>query len=205
MIKNPDRKYEQDANENNPNYNPGKPTSEDIEKQKLVVSFQLLYRGAPMIYYGDEIGMWGADDPHDRKPMIWDNLLYDNEVIDENSGFKTGFGNYTVEQNKELLEFYKLIIEIRNRNEQLNTGTIKFIYSDNEKNAFAFESVLEGKKTISIFNLGEDKLSMNFDFPLNEVFVSNKKIEMDLSKIKLYKSKQEIVIPSKSFGVFNTK
>ena len=112
MIKNPDRKYDHDANENNPNYNPGKPTNEDFEKQKLIAAFQMIYRGAPMIYYGDEVGMWGADDPHDRKPMIWDDLKYDDEIINENSGFKTGFGTYTVEQNKDLLKFYKEIIDL---------------------------------------------------------------------------------------------
>ena len=92
LIQNPDRKYEHDANEGNANYKPGKPGAEIYEKQKLIAAFQILYRGAPMIYYGDEVGMWGADDPHDRKPMIWDDLVYDNEVIDESSGFKIGFG-----------------------------------------------------------------------------------------------------------------
>lgn len=47
MIQNPDRKYEHDANEGNKNYKPGKPNSDDIEKQKLIAAFQLLYRGAP--------------------------------------------------------------------------------------------------------------------------------------------------------------
>ena len=45
----------------------------------------MTYVGAPMIYYGDEVGMWGADDPSCRKPMLWDDLMpYDNPeaVID---------------------------------------------------------------------------------------------------------------------------
>lgn len=202
MIKNPDRKYEHDANEGNPNYNPGKPEAAEIEKQKLIAAFQLLYRGAPMIYYGDEFGMWGADDPHDRKPMIWDDLIYDNEVIDENSGFKTGFGNYTVEQNNDLLEFYKKIIEIRNKNEQLKIGTIKFIYSDNDKTAFAFESVLNDKKTISIFNLGNKQIEMTFEFPLIQIYKMNDKQD---SKSIMYNSNESIIIPANSFGVFNAK
>jgi cyclomaltodextrinase / maltogenic alpha-amylase / neopullulanase len=202
MIKNPDRKYEHDANENNPNYNPGKPTSEEIEKQKLIAAFQLLYRGAPMIYYGDEVGMWGADDPHDRKPMVWNDLVYENEVIDDNSGFKTGFGNYTVEQNNDLLEFYKKIIEIRNKNEQLKIGTIKFIYSDNDKTAFAFESILNDKKTISIFNLGNKQIEMTFEFPLIQIYKMNDKQD---SKTIMYNSNESIIIPAKSFGAFNTK
>lgn len=202
LIQNPDRKYEHDANEGNKNYNPGKPTSADIEKQKLVAAFQILYRGAPMIYYGDEVGMWGADDPHDRKPMIWDDLVYENEIINEQSGFKTGFGNFTVEQNIDLLEFYKRIIEIRNENEQFKLGTIKFIYSNNDNKTFAFESVLDDKKTISVFNLGDKEVVMNFEYPLYQLFVMN---DVQNGKLKVYKSNEAIIIPAKSFGIFNTK
>lgn len=202
MIKNPDRKYEHDANENNVNYNPGKPDKNNIQKQKLIAAFQLLYRGAPMIYYGDEVGMWGADDPHDRKPMIWNDLVYDNEIINENSGFKTGFGIYIVEQNKELLDYYKKIISIRNENEQLKLGTIKFIYSDNETKTFAFESVLGNKKTISIFNLGDNEVNIKFDFPLTRIYILD---DQQSEKLKLYNSNEQIIIPANSFGVFNTK
>ena len=34
----------------------------------------MTYVGAPMIYYGDEVGMWGPDDPSNRKPMLWPDL-----------------------------------------------------------------------------------------------------------------------------------
>ncbi len=34
--------------------------------------FQFTYLGAPMIYYGDELGMEGGADPDCRKPMRWD-------------------------------------------------------------------------------------------------------------------------------------
>ena len=195
LIQNPDRKYEHDANEGNKNYKPGKPTSDYIEKQKLVAAFQLLYRGAPMIYYGDEVGMWGADDPHDRKPMVWDELVYENEIISEQSGFKTGFGIYTVEQNKNLLEFYKTIIKIRNDNEPLKTGTIRFIYSDNEKRAFVFESVIEDQKTICVFNLGASEVLIPLDYEVEVLYSSNSETNSNTKSIfpksfKVYKAKK---------------
>ena len=37
----------------------------------MVALFQFTYVGAPMMYYGTEAGMWGADDPCDRMPMVW--------------------------------------------------------------------------------------------------------------------------------------
>ena len=194
LIQNPDRKYDRDANGGNVYYKAGKPLPEDIEKQKLIAAFQLLYRGAPMIYYGDEIGMWGADDPHCRKPMIWDDLVYDNEVIDNKSGFQTGFGSYSVEQNKDLLKFYKELIEIRNKNEALSNGTIKFIYADNEKKSFAFESVIKDEKIICAFNLGESEISIPLDFEVKELFSSNGQLNSHTKSIV-----------SKSFKVYIAK
>lgn len=48
---------------------------------KLISVFQMTYIGAPMIYYGDELGMWGATDPYCRKPMLWDQYRFDLEKI----------------------------------------------------------------------------------------------------------------------------
>jgi len=55
---------------NNPDYKVRKPNAEEVQLQKLFAIFQMTYVGSPMIYYGDEVGMWGANDPDDRKPMI---------------------------------------------------------------------------------------------------------------------------------------
>ena len=40
----------------------------------------MTYIGAPMIYYGDEVGMWGANDPCNRKPMFWKELNYEKDL-----------------------------------------------------------------------------------------------------------------------------
>jgi glycosidase len=165
IIANPDRKYDRDGNAGNPDYNPGKPSKADYEKQKLIAAFQMTYRGAPMIYYGDEVGIWGADDPHDRKPMIWDNLKYDDEVITSASGFKKGLGRYKVGQNKDLLDFYKKVISIHNGSKALSLGDIKFIYSNNDKASFAFERTYKNEKVIAAFNTGNE--TDEFDVPVD--------------------------------------
>lgn len=156
MIKNPDREYDREGNEGNPDYNPGKPDKKDYDKQELIAAFQMTYKGAPMIYYGDEVGMWGADDPHDRNPMVWSNLKYDDEIINESSGFHKGFGAYKVEQNKEVLAFYKKIISIHNSNSALRNGDVRFIYSNDENEIFAFERSDKNEKIVSVFNTGRN-------------------------------------------------
>jgi glycosidase len=166
MIKNPDRKFDHDANERNSFYDPGKPTDADYEKQKLIAAFQMTFKGAPQIYYGDEVGMWGADDPHDRKPMVWDEVSFDDEIIDESSGFGTGYGSYEVSQNKDLLSWYKKIISIRYQSEALRKGNQRFLYVSESTKTFAFERTYENEKMICAFNLDDN--DQNFSIQLDE-------------------------------------
>ena len=78
-------------------------TTSDLakERQYLVAFIQMTYPGAPTIYYGDELGMVGADDPDDRRAMEW------------------GKGN------QELTEWYATMAEIRNSYSALRTGDIE--------------------------------------------------------------------------------
>ncbi|MBA2175490.1 glycoside hydrolase family 13 protein [Halobacillus locisalis] len=48
---------------------------------KMMYLFQLSYEGAPCIYYGDEIGMTGGDDPGCRKCMEWNEENQDLELF----------------------------------------------------------------------------------------------------------------------------
>jgi glycosidase len=47
--------------------------------ERLANAFAVLFtnRGAPLIYYGDEIGMAGAGDPDNRRDMQWSGLSAD--------------------------------------------------------------------------------------------------------------------------------
>lgn len=194
MIINPDRKYDSDADQRNPNYNPRKPNENDYKILKLITAFQMTYRGAPMIYYGDEIGMWGADDPHDRKPMVWDDYIYDDEVIDKSSGFRAGFGNYTIEQNKDLLDFYKNIISIRKASKALRLGKVEFVQSSNS-DVVLFLRQFEDDKYLMAFNSGLSETKTFIPFMGRAVdIVANKAVEQI----------NELIIPPLSFKIFKT-
>jgi glycosidase len=41
------------------------------QRLRLAVLFQMVYPGAPTVYYGDEVGLNGGDDPMNRKPYPW--------------------------------------------------------------------------------------------------------------------------------------
>ena len=38
---------------------------------RLALFFQMTYPGAPAVYYGDEVGLSGGDDPDNRRPFPW--------------------------------------------------------------------------------------------------------------------------------------
>ncbi|HEX4858723.1 MAG TPA: alpha-amylase family glycosyl hydrolase, partial [Usitatibacteraceae bacterium] len=48
---------------------------EDAKQRfKLAVFLQMTHPGSPAIYYGDEVGMTGGDDPYNRGPYPWADL-----------------------------------------------------------------------------------------------------------------------------------
>ena len=61
---------------NRPGYVVARPDSAAQRAVRLFRLLQVTLPGAPHVYYGDEVGMWGADDPDDRKPMLWPDLRY---------------------------------------------------------------------------------------------------------------------------------
>lgn len=62
-----------DAAWNNP---PQRPTDDlPWQRQRLALSTLMTLPGAPLLYYGDEIGMPGAADPDNRRMMRFDNLV----------------------------------------------------------------------------------------------------------------------------------
>ena len=93
MFVNPDLNYD-GANrlqDTGPKYSTRKPN--DVERRRMMqaVACQMTFLGAPMIYYGDEAGMWSADDPSNRQPMTWPELKFDDSEIGFNEGVFSDF------------------------------------------------------------------------------------------------------------------
>lgn len=137
----------------NSEYKTRKPTPEEYNLLKLLVSFQMTYVGAPMIYYGDEVGMWGGNDPDCRKPMIWKELKYEDEITLPNQKVRNPD---KVEVNQELFEHYKKLIAIRKAYPSLQTGDYTTLIADDEKNLFAFERNLGDEKVRVYINNGSE-------------------------------------------------
>lgn len=75
-LTNPGLEYDQGArmSDRSSRYDDGRPDERVYDLSVLACAIQATYLGAPMIYNGDEFGMYGADDPDCRKPMSWPDL-----------------------------------------------------------------------------------------------------------------------------------
>jgi len=54
----------------------------DLAALRLSYALLLLAEGAPMIYYGDEVGLEGENDPGCRGTMPWDEALWNRDLLE---------------------------------------------------------------------------------------------------------------------------
>ncbi|MEM9452802.1 MAG: alpha-amylase family glycosyl hydrolase [Myxococcota bacterium] len=90
--------------------------------ERLVVGFGIVLTtpGAPLIYYGDEIGMAGAGDPDNRRPMDWNT------------------GGYTAGQQL-VLDSLKALNTIRAGHPAMRYGSRTTLFSDFDTMSYAME------------------------------------------------------------------
>lgn len=153
MFMNPDLEYDRSnrIQDNGPNYNPSRPTAECYHKLKAMAAFQMTFLGAPMIYYGDEIGMFGADDPSDRKPMYWPDLMpYD----DPNERIEPG-----------LFDHYRRMIAIRNTYPALQLGSYRTLLAQDPTGLFAFARSLDVDTVLVVVNNSDHPRQLDVPSP----------------------------------------
>lgn len=143
-------------------------TKGNTAKAKLAALFQMTYIGAPMIYYGDEIGMMGGRDPDCRRTMIWDTLHW----------------------NFDLLDFYKKVVAMRNENEVFRRGSYKTFLIDDNKKLFGFVRETNSQKAIVILNNNNNCQRIEIKSPFENINEWN-----DILNGKMIKtSKNKIII-----------
>ncbi len=161
-------KYHAISKGSTPGFNTRKPNSDEREIQKLMIIFQMTNLGAPMIYYGDEAGMWGANDPDCRKPMVWQEKQYDNEVYLPN-GSKMENPDI-VQFDTELYEHFKKLIKLRNENHALQLGDFKTLFADDKNEIFAFSRTYKDEKIIVILNNKTEIMNVSLRVDINGTF-----------------------------------
>jgi cyclomaltodextrinase / maltogenic alpha-amylase / neopullulanase len=162
QIVNPDKWYDHEANPGQfKDYKVRKPDRTELMKQRMATGIQMTMPGAPMIYYGDEAGMWGGDDPDCRKPMVWSGLKYETETADPLGRERRPDPVFF---NTDLFNWYKRLIDIRRENKILTEGELNFFYINNGSKLLGYKRTL-GTKTIFII-LNNDNANKSIEMKL---------------------------------------
>lgn len=113
--------------------------NDNKKKQHLAAAFQLLLPGMPMVYYGDEYAMPGANDPDCRRGMYWDEEY----------------------QDKEMYNWYKKLMQIRKAHACIVEGEmIETITNDDDDTIVMIRK--NGDETIAmLFNCGNSAKEFN--------------------------------------------
>ncbi len=130
-------------------YLTGKPDEETYKRVKLYLIHQFTVMGSPQIWNGDEMGMWGADDPDCRKPLWWKEFKFEPETRTNLLKRKKVYD--TVSFNNDHFNFYKKIIQIRKENPVLANGEIEFLFK--EGNLLSYRRYNDTDEILVIFNL----------------------------------------------------
>jgi glycosidase len=153
-IYNPGRyKYHSNPRED-PGYRIGRPDERTRRIQQMILVQQFTYVGAPHIWNGDEVGMWGADDPDERKPMVWADLRYDDETT---GALGRPRRPDKVAPDTVLFRVYEDLIELRKLHLRLFVdGTLSWLLTDDARHLLAYERALGDERAIVAFNASDE-------------------------------------------------
>ncbi len=150
--------------------------NEDISALRLSVLFQMTMPGAPCIYYGDEIGLTGGQEPDCRKAFPWETPELWND---------------------ELLDFYRQAIAMRNRHPVLRKGDFQLRYSDNGIYVFQRELDLEHQLAMVIFNTRDEPTQLEIKTPDNKTMTFVEAWPDDGAEYQLTEYAVTIVVPER--------
>lgn len=147
---------------NNPEYRWQKPDQRAWKLVRMAAVLQMTYVGTPFLYYGGEAGMWGANDPDCRKPMVWDDLEHDPEFTGPDG---KRIGPHEVKFDRDLHAFFKAAIALRRNTPVLNTGEFRWLFTDDASNTLAFERSDGKSRAIVVFNRAESQQTVRVEAP----------------------------------------
>jgi cyclomaltodextrinase len=138
MMANQRRRYDRDnlPGEGAPPFDGGPPSEEAYRRVQLAALLQFTLPGAPMIYYGDEVGMYGGEDPYSRAPMWWADRAGDSPP-----GYRA-----------ELHEFYGRLCELRRNAPPLKRGGFQVLLADDARRVLGWERALGEERVLIVVN-----------------------------------------------------
>ncbi|ADV66267.1 alpha-amylase family glycosyl hydrolase [Deinococcus maricopensis] len=145
---------------NEPGY--GVPETDIRARYSLALTALMTIPGIPQLYYGDELGMYGGNDPDNRRDMpAW--AWTDAGRATAQSGYLAGGGT-----PKTTYDLTKQLIGIRTGNEALWKGGYAELWRPNGgQNALAFYRSSGASRMVVVLNLSDTTANLPLDLQGN--------------------------------------
>ena len=113
----------------------------ELARRRLMLGALLLYTfpGSPTVYYGDEAGMEGYEDPLNRRTFPWG------------------------QEDEGLLRWYRRLGQLRGGRPSLQRGDICYLYADGS--GLALRRQWDSEVTTAAMNSGKEPLTMTLSWP----------------------------------------
>ena len=155
--------YDRDSSpRNHLDYRVRKPRPDERRIQRMIALLQATFVGAPMIYYGTEAGMWGADDPDDRMPMVWEDLAFEPQTADPHGRAREPD---PVAFDEELYDFYRRAFKLRHGWDVLRRGDFQPVGVSDNTASFAFVRTLGSESAVVAMNRSADSSLITIPMP----------------------------------------
>jgi glycosidase len=146
-----------------PLFDTRKPNAHERHLHKLFALWQMTYLGAPLVYYGDEAGLYGANDPCCRKPMLWPEMRYDDEAMGPDGQPRAKAE--TIGFDTDLHALYQRLIALRHAIPALRTGEVRTLLCDDDRQVLVH---LRGDGAVVAINRSEQAQEVAIPFTLPE-------------------------------------
>ncbi|MBW7888538.1 MAG: alpha-glucosidase C-terminal domain-containing protein [Bacteroidetes bacterium] len=153
---------------------------QSYKKAELYFAYLFSIPGLPVVYYGSEFGMTGADDPDNRRMMRFGNDL-------------------SVEETK-MLHVTSQLINIRNQHSALRYGDFYTLRAD--KNIYAYLRSDMNERVLVVLNKSSQEQSVELNIPQEIKIQSAKDIVSGKTSI-MKKNILEEKIPALSWKIFS--
>ncbi|HEX6649158.1 MAG TPA: alpha-amylase family glycosyl hydrolase [Pyrinomonadaceae bacterium] len=166
-----------------------------IEGLKLANAFVLTTRGVPQLYYGDELGMEGEDEPTTRGDFPG------GFAGDKRNAFTTA-GRTKHEQ--ELFEYIRRLTTLRRELEPLRTGTLVNLYVAEQQ--YAYARVINRDAVVVAINNDNNSAEIEFDISRFE-FRNGQSLTDRVGGATAFVSddKLKVKLPKRSAAIFASK